>query len=255
MGKRSDCSAEGLGLAMALLALLANPAEGRTQTLDGRVLEEGRGRTVQGATVALVGRDGNRRAATVSDMSGRFILVPPSQGEYYIEAEAFGYLPTRSPLFQLGTEGRVSIEVAVTAAPVGLEGLEVEVEPEAEQLLQLFGLTPERLGPLWIGREDLEKRPQSADAIQTIRWGAIPGVQVAPRPNPHDPPELCVMFRPWITCAPVYLNGVKISAYEAVHFGPGDLEAVAVLPPMEAATFLGTEGGAGAVMLWTRSGR
>ncbi|MFQ5519834.1 MAG: hypothetical protein ACE5FK_00415 [Candidatus Methylomirabilia bacterium] len=53
-------------------------------------------------------------------------------------------------------------------------------------------------------------------------------------------------------CALVLLNGVPISVGEAGRIDPYSIEAIAILRPTDAITFLGTRGGNGAVLIWIR---
>lgn len=240
----------------ALLGLLLLPAavppSSAAQTLLGNVLAEGAQTPVTDVTVSLLDREGNRRAATSSDSLGRFTLTPPESGEYVVHAERLGYLSTRSPLFAMSREGSVPFEIMLSLMPIGLEGLEVSVEAEAEELLGLYGLSPTLLGQRWIDRRAIEESPAGLEPAQVIRWRAMPGVQVLRR---GAIPQLCVMFAPWRTCAEVYFNGARISQEDAAQIDPNALEAIAVLKPNEATIFFGTGAGNGVVLLWPRTVR
>jgi hypothetical protein len=238
---------------VSTLLTLGLAAHARAQVLEGRVMEEGRILPIAGADVVLLGRDGAVQARTASDDSGRFMLEPPGAGEYYVHAERLGYAATRSPLLLLGSEGHRAFEILLTPRPVGLEGFEVRVEPEAEEHLRLLGFTPADLRQRWISRDELDDAPLSADLLTTFRWQGIAGVQL--KDMGPEGPELCVMFAPWTRCAAVYYNGVRMHGGEALYLGASELDAIAILRPVEAATFFGTDGGDGAVLLWTRRGR
>ena len=252
-------AARGAVLPLVVVGLF--PATGAAQTLTGRVVEEGSSAPVPGALVSLVDRGGDRRVGTTTDSMGCFVLSPQEPGEYVVESSALGYEKTRSPLFALAVQGTASLEITIRPLPVGLEGFEVSVEREAEQLLRNFGMTPAALGNRWIDRRDIEEMPLPAGPREAIRWRNIAGVSVAETSGVIGPlAELCVMFRRgrrgvgMDQCALILLNGVRVSLVEAQNVDPHDLEGIAVLTPVEATTFYGTGASGGAVLMWTRSG-
>lgn len=244
----------GAGAILLLMAASAPPAAS-AQTLSGRLLEEGRETPVAGAVIWLVDRDDRRRAEATSDSLGRFLLTPPEAGEYVVEAVRLGYATTRSPLFVMGVDGSVPFEIMMRPLPVGLEGIEVSVEREAEELLRNFGLTPATLRNRWIDRGDIDAMGMPGLPKDLIRWQNIAGVWVVEMDPTQGVPELCVTFRRGTGCALTVLNGVPISSVEAFYLDPQALEAVAILTPVEATTFFGTGAAGGAVLMWTRRGR
>ena len=241
-------------LATALITFSSAPAS--AQTLLGTVLAEGRNTGISGAMVSLLDQSGARRAGAMSDSLGRFRLVPPERGEYVVEAVRIGYATTRSPLFSLEVSGTVALEIAMNPLPIGIAGFEVSGEREAEQMLGLFGVTPAQLGGRWISRHDIEKMPLLSSPRDAIRWRNIAGVSIKEDiPNVDEPPSLCVMIRQ-MGCAPIYLDGMRIPRYIALGINPYDLEGIAILRPLEASLFYGTDSSStGVVLMWTRSGR
>jgi hypothetical protein len=243
-------------VAIPLLLIVGVAAAGvGAQTLTGRVLDEAGSGPVAGAVVSLLDPDGSRRADVLSDSLGRFRLAPPEAGEYVVEVVRLGYESTRSPLFALGTTGMVEVEVVVRALPIGLEGLEVSVEGEAEVLLGTFGVSPATLRNRWIGRDDIERMATPGLAKDIIRRQNIAGMSVDEYDS-GQPGELCVRFRrSERACAITVLNGAVIPPERAFNLNPNDIEAIAILTPTDAATYYGTQGGGGAVLIWTREGR
>lgn len=244
-----------IGVMLFLVAAVCAPATVMGQTLRGSVLEEGRDTPVARATISLLDGSGVHRAQTMSDSLGHFVLTPPEAGEYVIEAVGLGYEPTRTSLLAMTVEGSVPFDVVLRPKPIGLEGFEVEVDAVdvvATRLLQLFGQTPETLGRSWIGREELDKRPASM-LSGVVRWQSIPGASV-PVGNSPGQEALCVIFRQRGPCALTVLNGIIIDQLTVNQLPPGSIEAMAILRPMEATTYYGTQGGGGAVLLWTRAG-
>lgn len=248
------------GLTLLALALIVPRSELSAQSLTGRVLEEGRNTPVADVLVSLIDKDGKRLVTVTSDSLGRFHLTPPSGGEYHIDAVRVGYATLHSPLLALSDTGVASVDLVVRPRPLGLKGLEVSVESEAEALLRGFGVTPRQMGRRWIPRRSIEDMPQTVGPIDIIRWRGVPGVWVR-EPLPTEIPGLCVMFQRSRSssgsdrCAIILLNGSIVSPVEAVRIGGDEIESMAVLTPVEATTIYGTQGGAGAVLIWTRSGR
>jgi hypothetical protein len=184
-------------------------------------------------------------------------------GEYVIEASMLGYRSTRSPRFRLQVEDTVRIEVMLTPEPLGIEGLKVTVEREAEEYLRSFGLTPARLGRRWIPRERIEEMTMPGGAKDILRWQSLPGVWVRENDRAQskiEQParEFCVLIgrRSVDRCALIILNGVSIDYRHAADLlgDSHEIEAFAVFTPEEATLFYGTIGGGGAVVIWTRAG-
>jgi len=245
--------------ALLFVATAASPESVSGQTLLGRVLEEGRETPVASAAISLLDRDGRSRASTLADSLGRFVLTPPEAGEYIVESVGLGFETTRSPLLAMTVSDTVPFEITMFPIPLGLEGLEVSVDREAEQMLGIFGHTPASLRNRWIDRETIEKMPLSAGPREIIRWQNIAGLSVMENSS-GDIPTLCVMFQRGRTggglnrCALIFLNGMRIPSDAAQAINPSDIESIAVLTPVDASTFYGTNAGGGAVLMWTRRG-
>lgn len=251
-------------LVALVAATLLVPGPLAAQTLIGRVLDQAHEGPVNGAVVRLVDRSGAERAQAITDGVGRFTLTPPEAGEYFLIAEGFGYTATRSPLIALGTEGTAPIDLMIAPAPIGLEGIDISVEEVAAEELSAFNLSPRELGNRWINREQIEAIPVKLDIGTIIERTSVPGTQIR-RPENLTPGSddlgLCVSMQRgrtgggWGRCALIVLNGVPISGPEASHLDPTTIESMAVLQPIEATSFYGTQGGGGAVLVWTRRGR
>ena len=258
------------GTSMALVLVLGAsvwmgpPAEARGQTLTGRVLDEVLDAPVAGAAVALLDRDGKTKIEVLADGAGRFTVTPPRAGEYFISVSRFGYEKTVSPLLTLHAEGRRTLDLLMTPAPVGLEGFEVAVEDEAEDFLGLMGMTPTQLGNRWFGREAIEAVHMKRDPGSVIEWGNLPGVTVIRRENMNPSSGggmgLCVTMtrarrgRGTGTCATVVFNGIIVTSEVLLSIDPDDIESMALLTPVEATTFYGENGAYGVLMVWTRRG-
>ncbi len=243
------------GAALLLGIALFVATDSAAQTLVGSVLEEGRNTPVAGATISLVDQDGEHRAYAISDSLGHFQLAPPEPGEYVVEAAALGYEPANSPLFAMTLEGSVPFEFVLRPSPIGLEGLDVSVEPidvVAERLLRQYGQSPASLGRRWIDRAALSSLAMSGDPGVAIQWLGVPRVWVMEGAKHGRNPRLCVQDLRTRACAIIILNGVKIDPAAALAIDFHQLEAIAVLTPSDATTFFGTGAIGGAVLLWIR---
>jgi len=229
------------------------------QQLVGRVVDERTGLAVRGAVVRLLGRDGRTDAYAVTDSVGRFTLVPSAEGEFMLQARGFGYHPASSPLLSLKSEGVVQLDIGLVPAPVGIEGVTVSVEREAEALLRTLGHSPRSLGLRWIDRPTIEATPVPLGTRDIIRWRGIPGVWVQETGTAPGVSGLCVSFRRGRAfggerCALILLNGVPIRPDAADGLSADEIEAIAILTPVDGNALYGAVGGGGVVLIWTRSG-
>ena len=104
-------------------------------------------------------------------------------------------------------DGSVLFELAMRPLPLGLEGLEVAVEREADRELRMFGHTAESLGARWMGRKEIDKIIRMGHAGDVIRFQGIAGIEVPPG-------SVCVIYRRARTgasqdrCALTVLDGI-----------------------------------------------
>ncbi len=251
-------------LASCAIAVALVPAPVAAQTILGRVLDELSEQPVPGVVVSLVARTGEERLRALSDSAGNFVIRPPEAGEYLLVTDRFGYLETRTPLLALGTEGRASMDLMVAPEPIGLEGLEISVEELAAEELTRMGISLAELGNRWIDRDQIEAIPVKRDMGVILERTAQPGIRINRPENltmGSDDLGLCIALTRVRTaqgggrCALVVLDGVPISGPGALDIDPDAIEGIAILEPIQASTFYGTLGGAGAVLVWTRRGR
>ncbi len=112
---------------MASGICLAAPASG--QTVRGLLLEASTERPIELGTVALVTEGGDTVAAALSDESGLYSLTAPEAGTYTVLASALGYVSRgRGPIPLEDDQVRI-VQVALTPAPVPIEGVSVETTP------------------------------------------------------------------------------------------------------------------------------
>lgn len=232
----------------------------------GRVLDDARESPVSGAAVRLLDRDGRKKVETLADSLGRFVLAPPEAGEYYLEATRIGYQRALSPLLAFADrDDRVQLDLMMSPAPIGLEGLavEVDVETRASEDLKLSGVRPATLGNRWISRRDIEAVAIRSDVGNILEHQSIAGMRIIRPENVvpgSDDVGLCVSLvrgrtgTGQGTCALVVLDGVPITGEQALFVDPESVEGMAVLLPTEATLLYGTRGGRGVLQIWTRRG-
>lgn len=254
--------ARAWAVAAALLAI-ASPGSVDAQTILGRVLDQMNEEPVGGVIVALVSASGEERLRTLTDSAGQFVIAPPSAGEYLLVTERFGYQETRSPLIALTMEGQAPLELMVVPAPIGLEGFEVSVEEQANEELQMMGLSLGDLGNRWIDRDEIDAIQVKRDIASILEQKRPAGMTIM-RPENFAPGSdigLCFATQRGRSadgsnqCSLIVLNGIPISGIQALDIDPDAIEGIAVISPIEASTFYGTAAGAGAVLVWTRRGR
>jgi hypothetical protein len=228
------------------------------QTLLIDLRDEVSGAPVDGASVELLAHTGEVVHSGISDGSGRVVLSPSVAGEYVIVATRLGYEMLRSPLLALVEEGSVRVELLIHPQPIGLEGLTVVTEGRDAELLKPLGLSANELGNRWVDREKIDATSMSSRAPDILRWQNIPGINVL-EVDTLQKTLLCVTLRQqprdMRNCALPVLDGIVIS-YELAHsLAAQELDAIAVLRPIEATTLYGTAASGGAVLFWTRRRR
>jgi Carboxypeptidase regulatory-like domain len=238
------------------------PGAAARAIVRGIVRSEGDGAPLEGTNLIVLAVTGDTVASTRADPVGRFeVGVPPGVG-YRAVAVREGYLREASTAFTL--DGAETLDIRfelIRDVAMEIEGLVVEIEARnrrtAKRLLRQYGENETTMGRRWIGVAALDSLPVlgETDPGVVIQSMGIPGVRVDQAQKYGPNPILCVRAKPR-QCAIIVLNGVQIDPSAALLLDFRDLEGIAVLRPEDSATFFGTMGGGGAVILWMRgSGR
>ncbi len=234
---------DALALAGAVLLAALLPSGGAAQTVEGRVVDETDERPVATALVRLVDEDGEQRAVTAADSTGRYRIVAPEPGVYRLEAERIGYEMLESPLLELvRAEGVYPLDLLVRPAPIPIAGLEVDDRGLDRQLRLVVGVSPRALRWEPVRRDALLRHVERAhDLTDLMRWGNYAGVEVF-EPRSGEP---CYLMRAY-GCLDVYLDGFRLTpeAYDLVPLEM--LQTVVVLAPKESIAYPG-----GAVLMYT----
>ncbi len=115
-----------------MVATAVGPSVLRAQTVEGRLLDERIGIPIDGAIVVLLDGEGNRRAQTLTDQEGRFVIRARAAGRYVLGVERIGYRAWASEPFVLAAGETRTQDVSVTAIPVRLDPVLVEGEEDCE---------------------------------------------------------------------------------------------------------------------------
>lgn len=119
-GGRADSAV----LAQSLLIMVLGAAAADAQTVEGRVTEDGRDVSVEGAMVVLLHADEPvARQLTAAD--GAYRLRAPGPGLFALRIDRIGYGSTYVDEVRIPAEGTVRADVAVSVQAVALRGLDV----------------------------------------------------------------------------------------------------------------------------------
>lgn len=239
--------------AALLLTIAGGPAS--AQVVAGRTTDEASGQPLGSVEILLLTAEEDVAATAVSDSSGVYEIEVPADGAYYVQADMLGYQRLRSPLLDLSGSRRFTADFELPADPIELEGLEVEVEARERIRRELvsYGVRLDDIGERFVSAADIARRPTAHDFGKVLQWQSIPGMQVL-RGDDLTPPEYFICVRLQINggCAVMVLDGARITLEAAYDVPAHALRAIVVLRPDESTLLYGTDGGAGAVLLFTR---
>lgn len=236
MGKAARRS--GLLALSIVLGGMAAP-EAEAQTIRGRAVDAlAEQSPVPLALVKLVAADGTQVAAALSDDEGWYALDIPTAGRYHIDAEALGWQPYRSALFETtGIEGVFRVDLLMAPEPVRLEGIQVDVDRLAKlrRTIHLsIGRNPTSLRWAPIGRMQIMHHADRGRTIPAmLSFEAPAGIFVEDLGG-----RVCFKFR--TSCLPMYLNGMRADPSSFAHGIPLEmLEVVVLMTPGESIAYPG----------------
>ncbi|HEX8395466.1 MAG TPA: carboxypeptidase regulatory-like domain-containing protein [Longimicrobium sp.] len=111
----------------------ATQARAAYGTVQGQLVEEGSGRPIAGALVALLNESGARITAALSDADGRFVLRVASGGRYTLRAERVGYATARSAPVDVADGETVTRRMTAQVRGVELQGIAVRARSRCER--------------------------------------------------------------------------------------------------------------------------
>jgi hypothetical protein len=241
-------------LAVVSTALAAGTVGISAQTVHGRTTAEDTGLPLQGVEVALTTQDGDVVSRVLSDSAGRYTLRIPEDGAYKISADLFGYLRLESPLAALTVDQSPLVDFEMPSDPIELDEVRVSVERREELVSRArsYGVQAELLGQRLVTVEAIERRETAVDFGQVLQWQSVAGMRVRRGADSGDGPWVCVMLTRSRGCAITVLDGSVVSSEVAGSIPPETLGGIMVLTPVEATTSFGTDGGNGAVLIFTK---
>lgn len=227
------------------------------QAVQGRISDEMSREPLAFADVRLLTVDGEVAAVDVSDSAGRYRIGAPEPGSYRVQVDLIGYARLLSPLLALRAGRTVTADFELPADPVELEGLRVEADAleRIRDDLRMYGVRLDDLGERFVDQAAIERRWAARDFGQVLQWQSVPGMTVIRSDDfgTGSKPSVCVrLVADRARCALVILNGARVGLVTAALVPPESLRAMAVLQPAEATLIYGTQGGGGAVLLFTK---
>lgn len=236
---------------------LALPGGAFGQTVEGRITEEGTGRPVAGADVRLLDEGRETTTRVLSDVAGRYTVEVEEPGHYYLVVDMIGYQRLETPLLDLQRETTLRASFELPTDAIELEGLRVEADrlEEIRREAARFGVQIDHIGERFVGLDRIEQRMGSADPNfgKVLQWQSIPQMRVIDATDSGGPPRVCVILRLHRErCALTVLDGALVTPEAAAMIPLEVMQAIVVMEPEEATTFWGTDGGGGAVLIFTR---
>lgn len=245
--------------AMGLSIVFVVPGVAEAQTVRGRVTEEGSARPLPSVDIQLLDASRELVARAAGDVSGLYSIDAPAPGNYYVVVDLLGYQRLETPLVELAAGDTLSAAFELPLDPIELEGLRVRADrlEEIKREISRFGVNPDVMGQRFVDAETIARRPGVRNFGKVLQWQSIPQMSIVDGDDVGSPkPFVCVRLRMNSErCAITVLNGAPVTLEAAASIPPEAIEAIAVLEPYEATTLWGTDGGGGAVLIFTHVGR
>lgn len=253
-------SVRGGLFAVAVAVLSAVPTTVHAQSVQGRITEEGVGRSLPGVDIRLLDAARELVVRAASDELGMYLIEAPEAGNYYVVVDLIGYRRLETPLVALQAGVAMNVSFEMPSDAIELEGLRVEADrlEEIKRDVAMFGVRVDDLGERFVDAETIAKRPMASDFGLVLQWQSIPAMRVVRGHDQFNPgkPDVCVMLsQARDRCALTILNGALVTRETAASIPPEALEAIVVLDEYESSTLYGTDGGGGAILLFTAAGR
>ncbi|MDX1493811.1 MAG: carboxypeptidase-like regulatory domain-containing protein [Longimicrobiales bacterium] len=230
-------------MVLVLGALLFFAGPGHAQTIQGRVLDAGNRRPVDGAIVRLLDFRSDTVAVTAADSLGRFRLEFPDGGRFRLLGTRLGYRASESPVFDAPLQAdTIVVDLRMEPAPLPVPGVEVTTEQTNRRLRQFLGMSPGQLRIRPIQSRTIDDHVvRGHDLSEMMSWLQVPNLQVL---RTREGP--CYQLR-GRGCLPVYLDGTPMTPRSVPSLPLEMLNSIVILLPSESTAYP-----AGAVHLFTR---
>lgn len=110
-------------LLAALFLLSSLPRPAAAQVVRGELVERGSGRPIRGALVVLLDSAGEKRATSLTDSAGAYVLHALRPGTFTVRAERVGFRSVTSAPLALGVDEERTHRLESDAAAVSLAGI------------------------------------------------------------------------------------------------------------------------------------
>ena len=248
-----------------VLTVASLPAPAIAQAVQGRITDESGTVPLNAAEISLLADDGTVAVVALSDSAGWYRISPREPGNYSLQVDLLGYQRLVTPLLDLEGDRTMTADFEMPAAPIELEGFEVEAEAEQRMRddIRMFGVDLDDLGERFVDRAAIEARPIARDFGHVLQYQSVPGLSImrsddlAPNAQPLRS-SMCVVLQArsktttGLVCAVIALDGTLITPEAATMIPVESLQGMALLTPVEATLTFGILGRGGAVLLFTR---
>lgn len=164
-------------ITLAMLVPADAAAQGRATTLSLTIVEDGTEAPLPDVTVRLPGF----AMGSLSDPQGRVRIAGIPIGTHVVEIQRIGYRTERVSV-EFG-DSAVEGEVRLVLEPVGLEGVQANVEAQDRRLASTGFYARERTGMgRYLRREDLERNASSSNELSHA-LGNVPGLRIRRGPE------------------------------------------------------------------------
>lgn len=209
------------------------PTDVSAQAVQGRTLDAGNRRPIEGAVVRLLDSAGDTVSATASDSTGSFRLALSEPGRFRLRSDGLGYRAKESSTFEAPAEGdTLTFDLLMEPNPIPVRGIEISADQTNRRLRQFFGMSPGQLRIRPIRASVIDDHiSRGHDLTEMMRWIQIPNLQIL---RSRDGP--CYQFR-GRGCLPVYLDGTRMTQRAIPELPLEMLNTVVVLLPSETTAY------------------
>ncbi|NNF12602.1 MAG: TonB-dependent receptor [Gemmatimonadetes bacterium] len=247
------------------LALVAAPVSAQNGTVTGSVTDATSNAGLQSVQVYLVGTG----LGTLTNASGRFLILNVPAGSYTIRAERLGY-GTQEMQIEVAAGGTVQQNFSLDSEALGLDEIVVTGTAGAARRREI-GNT--------IGQVDVANVVEPPQSVDDLLQGRVSGMTVTPTSG-NAGGGAKIRLRGNVSVAQsnqpiIYVDGVRIRS-DAFHknvpptgypgrsgndvasplnnINPADIERIEVIKGAAATTLYGTEAAAGVIQIFTKRG-
>ena len=253
-------------LLVALSALAVwTAAPAHAQTLRGQVLDATNQNPVPAATLRLLDADSVEVASTIATDVGRFSVVAPAPGEFWVLIEGLGYDPTYIGPVRLRAQGFAEVTMVMNPRPIPIDSVDVQVD-QRDIWLERSGFY-DRMGHgggvFMEGPALLRRAPSLGEAV-----GGLAGIRLITTSGMTDIQmrgRMTDLFRgtPRICLPQIYLDGLIVAEGDTPGVGRFNLASVRT-DEVAAIEVYGGEasvplqyarggGACGTMLIWTKS--